>query len=130
MRAGEPVRLDVGYEWKHCQRDLGRTVPVSGHCSDDQCETWNIFVAACRAGAAVQRSGIAVDQVYEVWRSELLRQRAAAKSTLAQHAIDSRSKRENVRFWQIGSVPHGSSATHTVTIQNISSASFPPHALL
>jgi len=101
MRAGELVRLDVGCEWQHYQGDLGRTVPVSGHYSDDQRETWNIFVAAYRVGAAALRAGITVDQVYEVWRSELLRHRAAAKTALAQHAIDSWSKRENVPFWQI-----------------------------
>ena len=101
MRAGELVRLDVGCEWQHYQGDLGRTVPVSGHYTDDQRETWNIFVAAYHAGAAVLRAGVTVDQAYEVWRSELLRHRATAKSALAQHAIDSWSKRENVPFWQI-----------------------------
>jgi Xaa-Pro aminopeptidase len=101
MRDGELVRLDVGCEWQHYQGDLGRTVPVSGHYSDDQGETWNIFVDAYHAGAAALRAGVTVDQVYEVWRAELLRHRAAAKSALAQHAIDSWSKRENVPFWQI-----------------------------
>ena len=101
MRAGELVRLDVGCEWQHYQGDLGRTVPVSGHYSDDQRDTWNIFVAAYHAGAAALRGGVTADQVYEVWRSELLRHRVAAKSALAQHAIDSWSKRENVPFWQI-----------------------------
>ena len=101
MRDGELVRLDVGCEWQHYQGDLGRTVPVSGHYSDDQGETWNIFVDAYHAGAAALRAGVTVDQVYEVWRAELLRHRAAAKSALAQHAIDSWSKPENVPFWQI-----------------------------
>ncbi len=101
MRAGELVRLDVGCEWQHYQGDLGRTVPVSGHYSDDQRETWDFFVAAYRTGAAALRAGTTVDQIYEVWRSELLRHRSAAKSALAQHAIDSWSKRENVPFWQI-----------------------------
>jgi Xaa-Pro aminopeptidase len=101
MRGGDLVRLDVGCEWQHYQGDLGRTVPVSGHYSDDQRETWNIFVAAYHAGATALRGGVSADQVYEVWRSELLRHRTAVKSTLAQHAIDSWSKRENVPFWQI-----------------------------
>ena len=101
MRTGELVRLDVGCEWQHYQGDLGRTVPVSGHFSDDQRETWDIFVDAYHAGAAALRAGVTVDQVYELWRAELLRHRAAAKSALAQHAIDSWSKRENVPFWQI-----------------------------
>ena len=101
MRSGDLVRLDVGCEWQHYEGDLGRTVPVSGHYSDDQRETWSIFVAGYHAGAAALRAGVTVDQVYEAWRAELLRHRASAKSTLAQHAIDSWSKRENVPFWQI-----------------------------
>jgi Xaa-Pro aminopeptidase len=101
MRAGDLVRLDVGCEWQHYEGDLGRTVPVSGHYSDDQRETWGIFVAAYHAGAAALRAGVTVDQVFEAWRSELLRHQASAKSPLAQHAIDSWSKRENVPFWQI-----------------------------
>lgn len=101
MRAGDLVRLDVGCEWQHYQGDLGRTVPVSGHYSDDQRETWGIFVAAYHAGAASLRAGVTVDRVFEAWRSELLRHQASAKSPLAQHAIDSWSKRENVPFWQI-----------------------------
>ena len=103
MRAGNLVRLDVGCEWQHYQGDLGRTVPVSGRYSDDQRETWTIFVAAYRVGAASLRAGVSVDNVFDAWRTELLRHRAAAKSPLAQHAIDSWSKRENVPFWQIHS---------------------------
>jgi len=101
MRAGDLVRLDVGCEWEHYIGDLGRTVPVSGRYRDDQRETWNIFVAAYRKAAPTLRDGTNVDKVYEVWRTELLSHRAAAKSPLAQHAIDSWSKRENIPHWQI-----------------------------
>jgi Xaa-Pro aminopeptidase len=101
MRASDLVRLDVGCEWDHYQGDLGRTVPVSGHYSEDERETWSIFVAAYRAGVAVLREGATVDQVFGAWSAELLRHRASAKTLLAQHAIDSWSKRENVPFWQV-----------------------------
>jgi len=101
MQAGELVRLDVGCEHQHYQGDLGRTVPVSGHYSDGQRETWNIFIAAYRKAAATFRAGVKIDDVYGAWSKELLSHRAAAKSALAQHAIDSWSKRENVPFWGI-----------------------------
>jgi Xaa-Pro aminopeptidase len=80
---------------------LGRTVPVSGHYADDQRETWNIFVAAYLSGAKALREGVSVDQVFEAWRKELVSHRAAAKSQLAQHAIDTWSDRKNVPFWQV-----------------------------
>ena len=115
MQSGELVRLDVGCEYKHYLGDLGRTVPVSGHYADDQRETWNIFVAAYRKAASTLREGVKVDDVYDVWRAELLAHRATAKTPLAQHAIDSWSKHENVPFWQI----------HTSNVV----AAFPPDPL-
>ena len=101
MHSGELVRLDVGCEWNHYQGDLGRTVPVCGHYTDEQRETWNLFVAAYRAGAAALRNGVTVDEVFAAWRNELLRHRASAKSPLAQHAIDYWSDKKNVPYWQV-----------------------------
>jgi Xaa-Pro aminopeptidase len=101
MQAGDLVRLDVGCEWDHYQGDLGRTVPVSGRYSDDQRETWNIFVAAYQAGVRVLRDGVTPDQVYDAWRTELLAHRASARSAIAKEAIDAWTKKENVPFWQV-----------------------------
>lgn len=101
MKPGDLVRLDVGCEWNHYIGDLGRTVPVSGHYSEDQRETWNIYVAAYRAGAKVLREGVTIDEVFEVWRKDLVSHRGDAKSALAQHAIDSWQDRKNVPYWQI-----------------------------
>ena len=101
MRSGDLVRLDVGCEWDHYIGDLGRTVPVSGHYSDDQRETWNIFVAAYRIGALAIRDGVTVDQIFDAWRTELLRHRASAKGVMTQRAIDSWSDRKNVPYWQV-----------------------------
>jgi Xaa-Pro aminopeptidase len=103
MQPGELVRLDVGCEYQHYLGDLGRTVPVSGRYTDDQRETWNIFVAAYRKAVSTLRGGVTSNAVYDAWSKELLSHRSTAKSTLAQHAIDSWSKRENVPFWQIHS---------------------------
>ena len=104
MHPGDLVRLDVGCEWDHYAGDLGRTVPVSGHYADDQRETWNIFVVAYQAGVKSLREGVTVDQVFDTWRTELLRHRESAKGALAQHAIDAWSKRENVRYWQLHTI--------------------------
>jgi Xaa-Pro aminopeptidase len=101
MRAGDLVRLDVGCEWNHYQGDLGRTIPVSGRFTDEQRETWNIFVAAYHAGSKALREGVTVDQVFDAWRAELVSHKSSAKSPLAQHAIEQWSKRENVPFWQV-----------------------------
>ena len=86
MQAGDLVRLDVGCEWQHYQGDLGRTIPVSGHFTDDQREVWNIFVAAYQAVARELKEGLTEDHAFEIWRTELLRHRDSAKSPLARQA--------------------------------------------
>jgi Xaa-Pro aminopeptidase len=101
MRPGDLVRLDVGCEQDHYIGDLGRTVPVSGRFNNDQRETWNFFVAAYHAGVLALREGVTVDQIFDAWRTELLRHRASAKTLLAQHAIDSWSDRKNLPYWQV-----------------------------
>jgi Xaa-Pro aminopeptidase len=101
MRSGEMVRLDVGCESDHYIGDLGRTVPVSGHYDAAQRESWNIFVAAYHAAARVLHDGVTVDEIFDAWQKELISHRPDAKSSLAQHAIDSWIYRKNVPFWQI-----------------------------
>jgi len=95
MQAGDLVRLDVGCEWGHYQGDLGRTVPVSGRYTDGQRETWNIFVAAYQAGVKSLREGTTEDQLLDAWRSELVRHRGSAKTSMAQRAVDTWSKPDN-----------------------------------
>ncbi len=101
MKAGDLVRLDVGCEWQHYQGDLGRTIPVSGHFTDEQREVWNIFVAAYQAVARELKEGLTEDQAFEIWRTELLRQRDSAKRPIAQQAIANWSDRKNVPYWQM-----------------------------
>jgi Xaa-Pro aminopeptidase len=101
MKAGDLVRLDVGCEWEHYSGDLGRTVPVSGRYTADQRETWNVFVSAYLAGARILREGVTVDQVFDAWRTELLKHRSSVKSSVARRAIEQWSDRKNIPFWQV-----------------------------
>jgi Xaa-Pro aminopeptidase len=129
MRAGDLVRLDVGCEWEHYQGDLGRTIPVSGRFTEDQRETWNIFVAAYHAGSKALREGVTVDQVFDAWRTELVSHKSAAKTPLAQHAIEKWSDRKTIPFWQVHTInliagnPSGAlRANTTVAFEPIASA--------
>jgi Xaa-Pro aminopeptidase len=101
MRSGDLVRLDVGCEWQHYQGDLGRTIPVSGHFSDEQREVWNIFVAAYQSVARELKEGLTETDAFEIWRNDLLRHRESAKSLLAKRAIETWSERKNVPYWQM-----------------------------
>jgi Xaa-Pro aminopeptidase len=104
MQSGDLVRLDVGCESNHYQGDLGRTVPVSGHFTADQRETWNIFVAAYHAGAQALREGVTVEAVFQAWRAELMAHQASAKSSLAQRAIATWSQKDGTPFWQVHTI--------------------------
>jgi Xaa-Pro aminopeptidase len=104
MQSGDLVRLDAGCESNHYQGDLGRTVPVSGHFSAEQRETWNIFVAAYHAGAKTLREGVTVDEVFQAWRNELLAHQSSAKSSLAQRAIAAWSQKDGAPFWQVHTI--------------------------
>jgi Xaa-Pro aminopeptidase len=101
MQFGDLVRLDVGCEWQHYQGDLGRTIPVSGHFSDEQREVWNIFVAAYQSVARELKEGLTEDGAFDIWKGELLRHRESAKSIAAQRAIETWSERKNVPYWQM-----------------------------
>jgi Xaa-Pro aminopeptidase len=101
MQGGDLVRLDIGCEVDHYGGDLGRTVPVSGHYTADQRETWNVFVAAYKSAISTFRPGVTENQVFETWRAELLSHRATAKSSMAQRAIDTWSDRKNIPYWQL-----------------------------
>jgi Xaa-Pro aminopeptidase len=127
MKPGDLVRLDVGSEWNHYQGDLGRTVPVSGRFAPDQREVWNAFVTAYHESVKKLRAGITVDQLFEIWSAELTRQRATARSPLAQRAIEQWSKRINVPFWQAHTVhllallPSGLRTGMTIAFEPIAS---------
>jgi len=101
LRAGDLMRLDVGCEWEHYQGDLGRTIPVSGHYTEEQREIWNIFVAANQKVASEIKAGLTEDQAFEIWRSELRRRGEAARTSLAKEAAAKWCERKNVPYWQM-----------------------------
>ena len=101
LHSGDFVRLDIGCEWNHYGGDLGRSVPVSGHYSDEQRELWNVYIAAYRAGLHVLRAGVSTNTVFEAWRAELLRHRSSAQYPLTRKGIDRWSVRENSPIWEV-----------------------------
>ena len=50
------------------------------------------------------REGVTVDQVFDAWRTELVSHKSAAKTPLAQHAIEKWSDRKNTPFWQVHTI--------------------------
>src|SRR5215471_1339618 len=55
MKAGELVRLNIGFDSDMYKGDFGRTLPVSGHFDDGQRETLDLFTGAYLAGLKIIR---------------------------------------------------------------------------
>ncbi|HEV2687551.1 MAG TPA: aminopeptidase P N-terminal domain-containing protein [Bryobacteraceae bacterium] len=64
MQTGEVVRLDVGCDFGMYKGDFGRTIPVSGHFSEEQRETMELLNGAYLAGVAAMRPGAAAKDVF------------------------------------------------------------------
>lgn len=59
------LRIDIGCDFNHYKSDVGRTVPASGKFTAGQGEAYDLLVAAYKAGLAVIRDGVSVQQVFE-----------------------------------------------------------------
>src|SRR5450432_1123111 len=73
MKAGEVARVDVGCDMDHYKGDVGRTAPVSGRFDAGQRETWELLVAAYRAGLSTFRDGVTRDAVFAACLAEIRR---------------------------------------------------------
>jgi Xaa-Pro aminopeptidase len=62
-RAGEVVRVDIGCAGGLYGADVGRTLPVSGHFTEGQAESWDLLIEGYRAGLAAMGDGVPVSTV-------------------------------------------------------------------
>ena len=104
MKAGEVARVDVGCDADHYKGDVGRTAPVSGRFDAGQRETWELLVAAYRAGLAAIRDGVARDAVFAASLDEVRRRRPALATPLGKKAAEVLLAPEGLQFWGIHGV--------------------------
>lgn len=104
MKAGEVARLDVGCDVDHYKGDVGRTAPVGGVFDAGQRETWELLVAAYRAGLAVLRDGTKPAAVFAASQAEIKRRQASLQTPLGRRASVLLLQREGLAFWQIHGV--------------------------
>lgn len=100
MLAGEVARMDVGCAASHYEGDVGRTAPVSGRFDPGQRETWELLVAAYRAGLAVVRDGVAWADVLAASLAELRRLQPTLKTGLGVQAARELLGDGGAQFWQ------------------------------
>jgi Xaa-Pro aminopeptidase len=104
MQAGEVARVDVGCDRDHYKGDVGRTAPVSGRFDAGQRETWELLVAAYRAGLSVFRDGVARDDVFAASLAEVRRQQPSLATPLGKKAAEVLLGKDGLVWWEIHGV--------------------------
>ena len=104
MKAGEVARIDVGCDLDHYKGDVGRTAPVSGKFDAGQRETWELLIAAYRAGLAVIRDGARRDDVFAASLAEVKRRQGALATPLGKRAAGVLLGEGGLVFWGIHGV--------------------------
>jgi Xaa-Pro aminopeptidase len=104
MQAGEVARVDVGCDALHYQGDVGRTAPVSGSFDAGQRETWELLIAAYRAGLGVFRDGARRDDVFAASLAEVRRRQPDLATPLGQKAAGVLLGENGLKWWGIHGV--------------------------
>ena len=104
MQPGDVARVDVGCDAGHYQGDVGRTAPVSGKFDAGQRETWELLVAAYRAGLAGFRDGARRDGVFAASLAEVRRRQPALATPLGRGAAEILLGNDGLRWWGIHGV--------------------------
>ena len=104
MKAGEVARVDVGCDADHYKGDVGRTAPVSGRFDAGQRETWELLVAAYRAGLSSIKDGVSANSVFAASLDEVRRRRPALATPLGKKAAEVLLGQDGLRFWGIHGV--------------------------
>ncbi len=104
MQAGEVARVDVGCDLDHYKGDVGRTAPVSGRFDAGQRETWELLVAAYRAGLAAFRDGARRDDVFAACLAEVRRRQPALATPLGRKAAEVLLGEDGLQWWEIHGV--------------------------
>ena len=104
MKSGEVARVDVGCDMDHYKGDVGRTAPVSGRFDAGQRETWDLLVAAYRAGLATFRDGVTRDAVFAASLAEVRRRQPSLATPLGRKAAEVLLGKDGLAWWEIHGV--------------------------
>jgi Xaa-Pro aminopeptidase len=104
MKAGEVARVDVGCDVDHYKGDVGRTAPVGGAFDAGQRETWELLVAAYRAGLATLRDGVKPATVLAASLAEIQRCHPDLRTPLGRKAGALLLKPDGLSWWQLHGV--------------------------
>jgi Xaa-Pro aminopeptidase len=102
MQAGEVVRLDVGCDFDMYKGDFGRTIPVSGHFSEEQRETMELLNGAYLAGVAAMQPGATAKDVFSATLSYVKQHQNELKTPMAKEAAGDALQRSGFALHGLG----------------------------
>jgi Xaa-Pro aminopeptidase len=65
IKAGETVLMDLGFNFEFYKGDVGRTLPVSGHFTEDQREVIDFMNSAYQNGLKALHDGVNADEIIQ-----------------------------------------------------------------
>jgi len=86
VQAGETILMDLGFNYEFYKGDVGRTLPVSGHFSQDQREVIDFMNAAYQYGLRALHDGVSGDEVIRASTQYAEEHQRDAHSQLAKRA--------------------------------------------
>jgi len=104
MAAGELARVDVCCDVDHYKGDVGRTAPVSGRFDAGQRETWELLVAAYRAGLALFQDGVRRDDVFAASLAQVRKREPSLRTPLGRSAAGVLLGPDGLKWWGIHGV--------------------------
>ena len=102
MKAGELVRINIGFDSEMYKGDFGRTLPVAGHFDDGQRETLDLFTGAYLAGLKIIKAGARRVDIIQAEIAYVLEHQKEAHTGLAKDAVQVMTKPESWSMYTHG----------------------------
>jgi Xaa-Pro aminopeptidase len=87
VQPGETVLMDLGFNYERYKGDVGRTLPVSGHFTQEQREVIDLMNSAYQSGLHALRDGVSADDVIRTCVGYVEDHKQQVRSELARRAV-------------------------------------------
>ena len=87
VEAGETVLMDLSFNYELYKGDVGRTLPVSGHFTQDQREVIDFMSSAYQSGLKAMHDGVSGDEIIQDCIHYVENHKDALRSDLAKRAV-------------------------------------------
>jgi Xaa-Pro aminopeptidase len=86
VQAGETVLMDLSFSYEFYKGDVGRTIPVSGHFTQEQREVIDLMSGAYQSGMKALHDGVNADEIIQTCIRYVEDRKQGLRSELARRA--------------------------------------------